>query len=459
MINVRSKEISEDPLPYRYILVLVIFFMFSHPYAGFTGEKKLALTDAVRTALEENYELRAMKNAVLARKEGIGVARSAFLPKITFEERAMRTNNPPLSFMMKLNQQRFSQSDFILDALNNPQPINDYQTTFSFEQPVFSVKSYWGLSQAHNEHTAKNNEYNRKREETVLKVVQAYLRLHTAREYVRVSQKSIEDANEHLRIAEARYRNNIGLYSDSLRARTALAESEQFLISSEKECGTAKKWLGFILGSPEPVDITEDEPAIVLNDMDYYKKNSLDRQDIAALKARYDSAKKQIKTAEAGYFPYIALGGSYQMNDHRKLFGSEGNSWQVSASLRWDLFDGTRREFERTKARYEAAEMKETVNNLREFISFKVYDAYLAVEEARKNLQLAQAALKHAEEGARLVRSRYENSLSPVVDLLDVQLNLNRARANTVAQKNAYILAIVNLQYESGTIMKDLNID
>jgi outer membrane protein TolC len=147
------------------------------------------------------------------------------------------------------------------------------------------------------------------------------------------------------------------------------------------------------------------------------------------------------------------------MNDHRKLFGSEGNSWQVSASLRWELFDGTRREFERTRAQYEAAEMKESVNNLREFISFKVHDAYLAVEEARKNLQLAQAALKHAEEGARLVRSRYENSLSPVVDLLDVQVNLNRARANTVAQKNAYILAIVNLQYESGTIMKDLNID
>jgi outer membrane protein TolC len=206
MINVCSKATSKGPPPRRYILVLVIFFVFSHPYAGFTGEKKLTLTDSIRTALEENYELRAMKNAVLARKEGIDVARSAFLPKITFEERAMRTNNPPLSFMMKLNQQRFSQSDFILDALNNPQPINDYQTTFSLEQPVFSVKSYWGLSQAHNEHTAKNSEYNRKREETTFKVVQAYLRLHTAREYVRVSKKSIEDADEHVRIAEARYR-------------------------------------------------------------------------------------------------------------------------------------------------------------------------------------------------------------------------------------------------------------
>jgi len=459
MVSVCSKATFKHLSPCYYILALVVLFVFTHPFTGFAEEKKFTLTDAIRTALEGNYELRATKNAVLARKEGIGIARSAFLPKITFEERATRTNNPPLSFMMKLNQQRFSQNDFILDALNNPRPVNDYQTAFLLEQPLFSLKSYWGLSQAHGEHRAKNNEYNRKREEIIFRVIQAYLRLHTAGEYTQVSQKSIEDAREHLRIAEARYRNNIGLYSDSLRAHTALTEAEQSHVSSEKEYATAKRWFGLVLGLSEPVGIAEEELAIAINNLDYYTKNSLDRYDLAALKERHDSTKKQIKTAEAGYFPYIALGGSYQMNDHRKLFGSEGDSWQVSAFLRWELFDGMRREFERSKARYEAAEIKESINNLREFITFKVHDAYLAVEEAHKNLELAQTALKYAEEGARLVRSRYENSLSPVVDLLDAQLSLNRARANTVAQKNAYILAIVNLQYESGTIMKDLRID
>lgn len=459
MINVSSRVTLINPLLCYCMPIFVVFLVFVNPIFGFTEEKKLTLTDAIKTALEGNYELRAMKNAVLARKEGIGIARSAFLPRITLEERATRTNNPPLSFMMKLNQQRFSQNDFILDALNNPRPGNDYQTTFFFEQPLFSLKSYWGLSQANGEHRAKQNEYNRKLEETILKVVQAYLRLHTAREYVLVSQKSIEDAKEHLRVAEARYKNDIGLYSDSLRARTALTEAEQSLVSSEKEYNIAKRWLGFVVGFSEPVGIVEEELAIVPHDLDYYRKSSLDRYDLAALKVRHDNAKKQIKTAEAGYFPYIALSGSYQMNDHRRLFRSEGDSWQISAFLRWELFDGTAREFERSKARHEAAEIKEFVSSLSEFILFKVYDAYLAVEEAHKNLQLAQAALKYAEEGARLVRSRYENSLSPVVDLLDVQLNLNRARANAVAQKNAYLLAIANLQYESGTITKDLKID
>ncbi|PIY21351.1 MAG: hypothetical protein COZ12_05180, partial [Deltaproteobacteria bacterium CG_4_10_14_3_um_filter_60_8] len=72
---------------------------------------------------------------------------------------------------------------------------------------------------------------------------------------------------------------------------------------------------------------------------------------------------------------------------------------------------------------------------------------------------LAQAALKTAEEGARLVEVRYENGLSPMVDLLDAQLSLDHARAMTVASKNNYRIAVFTLCYESGTIFQDLGIN
>jgi outer membrane protein len=445
---------------FRSLLLSITVLMFIlPPIAGLAEERKLTLTEAIRKALEDNYELRAEKNALFAQKAGIGIARSAFLPKLTFEERATRTNNPPLSFMMKLNQQRFSQNDFIVDALNNPSPVNDFQTAVFLEQQIFFMKSIVGLSMAKNEYAAKSGDYQRKKEETVFKVVQAYLRTHTAREYIVVARKGVEDAQEHLRIAEARYRNSLGLYSDSLRARTTLAEAEQILVSSEKEYSTAKRWFGLMIGSSEPLGIVEEATPLTVKDLNYYREASLTRKDFAALKIRHENARKNIKAAEAGYFPYIGVNSSYQTNDHRKLFGSEGESWQVSAFLRWELFDGANREFQRSKAQYQAAEVKEHVNSLRNMISFKVHEAYLSVEEAKKNVELAQAALKTAEEGQKLVKSRFENSLSPIVDLLDVQLNLNHVRANAVARENAYKLAVINLGYESGTIMKDLNIE
>ena len=74
-------------------------------------------------------------------------------------------------------------------------------------------------------------------------------------------------------------------------------------------------------------------------------------------------------------------------------------------------------------------------------------------------MSLQEHALKAAEEGRRLVRTRYENSLSTMVDLLDVQTNLDASRANVVEKEGAYLTAVANLGFQSGTILKDLGIE
>jgi outer membrane protein len=423
-------------------------------------EQRVTLDEAIRIALENNYEIRAFRSSVAAQSEGVGVARSYLLPRLFVEERAARTNNPPTAFMMKLNQQRFSQDDFAISSLNNPRPITDYQTMFSIEQPIFAMKPYLDFTLAKLEYSAKGEELRRKAEEIAFKVVQAYLRARTAREYLGVSGKAIEDAREHLRIAESRYRNGLGLYSDLLRAKTALTEAEQKQVSSTKETTVAKKWLGFVLGKPTtPLDPSDEPLDIPLMDVDYYTTASLSRKDIAAMRMRHEGAKTNIKRAESMYLPSVGVGGSYQLNDHSRVFGSEGDSWYVMAYLRWNLFDGLQRESERRKAQHQETEAKEQLSSLTHFVSFKVQEAYLAIEETRKNAHLALDALRTAEEGKRLVKERYENSLSPMVDLLDVQLSVNRARADAIARENEHKLAIVTLSYESGTILKNLGVE
>ena len=361
--------------------------------------------------------------------------------------------------MMKLNQQRFTQGDFAVNSLNNPDPITDYQSMFSLEQPIFALKSYREMDVAKLRYSAKNEELKRKAEEIAFKVTQAYLRVLTARAYESVAVKAVDDAREHLRIAESRYKNNLGLYSDVLRARTALTEAEQKQVTFAKDLTVAKRWLAYVLGRQDSVDLADERLDFPLRDMDYYTAASLSRKDASAMKIRHEGAMANVKRAESLYFPSIGVGASYQFNDHMRLFGSEGESWFLSAFLRWNLFDGLLRESERKKAQHEAAEAKEHLKSLTHLISFKVEEAYLGVEEARKNEELSGRAVASAEEGKRLVRQRYENSLSPVVDLLDVQVNLNRARADHAARENEYRLAVVSLSYESGTILKDLGIE
>ena len=428
--------------------------------SGATAEEKVAgLTEALRIALANNHEVRAFGNSVSARREDVGIAASYLLPKITFEERFMRTTNPTYTFMAKLNQERFAQHDFDISSLNNPKAVNDFQTSLSFEQPLFSRRSFIGLDMARKELSSRTEEYLRKKQEIALKVVQAYFGAHTAGQYGAAAEKAVEDAREHLRIAELRYRAGLGLYSDALRASTALADAEQRLVSARKNLDVSKRALGLLLAMTESVGTVSEDLEIPLMSIEYYTAASQQREDIRSLQTRYENAENGVRFAESGYLPVIGIGGSYQLNDHRKPLGAEGESWQFVAFFRWELFDGMKREHERARAKYQTAEAAEHLEGLRKAVSFRVFESYLSVKETLKNAELARAALRTAQEGKRLVKVRYESGLSPLVDLLDAQVSLDHARATLIARENEHRVAILNLGYESGTILRDLKVE
>lgn len=441
------------------IACLVALLLVAGVQLGLGAEKELSFHEALRAALDGNHEIRALRNVLSASGAEIGMARGRLLPKVGFEERATHTNNPTGVFSAKLNQERFSQTDFAIKDLNNPPATTDFQTLLTIEQPILAMDSFVGFAMAKKEHAAMRKEYDRKREEIVFKVAQTCLRMRTAREQTGVARKGLEDAREHARIAEARYRNEVGNYSEVLRARTATAEAEAQLVSREKELLVEKRWLGFLIGVAEPVAIDGPVVEVPLRSIEQYVGAALSRNDIRALEMRHQAAGDGVRRAQALYLPTVGVGGAYQFNDHETPFGSEGGSWRVAAVLRWDIFDGMNRQFEKMKAVSVAAETADRLTGLKRLASFRIHEAYLAIEEVRKREDLARSALMTAEEGKRLVKARFANSLSPFSDLLDVQLQLDRARAGVVTSEDAYQAAILQLSYESGTILGDLEVD
>lgn len=442
-------------------LILTILLFCPSPPVGNAAESenRYTLSEAVKTALQNNNEIKAQRNSHAAKQADVGIARSYLLPKISLEERYLRTVNPTYAFMTKLNQERIEQADFAPGTLNRPDAVSDFQTTLSFEQPLFVKKADIGLEMSKREVEASEEALERKKEEIAFKVVQYYLMVGTAAGYVGVAEKALEDAREHHRLAGLRYSTGLGLYSDRLRAGTMVAEAQQRLVSAGKNLRVARRALGLMIGSQEAVDVTPEIPTMPVREIDYLRTQSFARRDIKSMELRKENAKTNIKLAESGYFPFVGVGGAYQFNDHNKPVGSEGDSWQLMAFLRWELFDGTKRKHEKTKATYQVSEAEEHLEGMKKMVSFQVDEAWLTMEEAKTNWELAQESLKTAEEGRRLVKVRYEGSLSPIVDMLDAQLSFDHARANLVARENEYKVAVANLSYASGTILADLKLE
>lgn len=439
--------------------VFLFLILLLIPAVSSAGEPVFTLKEAIEAALRDNHSLKAVSASVEASGEDVGRARSYLLPRLTFEERFSRTTNPTYAFMSKLNQERFAASDFAITSLNDPDETDDFQTSVSFEQALFSEKARIGLKMAKEEASAQRESLKRKREEVALDTIKAFLDITTAREFVDVAKKGLEDAKVHERLAETRFNADMGLYSDVLRAKTYAAESAQRLVSAEKNLKLAKRGLGLLLGLESGADIGGEVTELKVAPLDQYSASALERSDLRAMRIRKSNAENNLSLARSEYLPMVGVGGAYYMNDHETPFGSEGTSWQAAAFLRWNIFDGGLREHEASKARLQAIEAAEHLNGMKKAVQFRVYEAYLAHEEAMKNTELAEASLKAAEEGTRLVRIRYENSLSPFVDLLDAELALEAARAGLVMRKNELKTAQAALSFEGGTILKDLGIE
>ena len=116
----------------------------------------------------------------------------------------------------------------------------------------------------------------------------------------------------------------------------------------------------------------KERPNPDVRELQYYEVTALSRKDLKSLETRYKNAANALKMVKAGYLPIAGLGGAYQMNSQRSPFGEEGNSWQMMAFLRWELFDGTKREHERSKAQYQIAEAGVYLGSPKKEISFMI---------------------------------------------------------------------------------------
>jgi len=417
---------------------------------------EMDFSTAIKYSLEHNNNIRAMRKGLSASERDIGIARSTMLPKLVFNENFTATNNPTDALSYRLNQARATANDLSVATLNHPASVTNFLTSGVLEQRILDKKSMVGIKIAKKEYSANGYFYLRKQEDLVNQVAQAYLNVSTNQDYIKIAEEAIVEAKEHLEIAQARLKTKTGFPSDVLRAKTAVEEREEKLISAQRNLKVSKRSLGLLLGLESPVDVTNSIPKIELQDINYYESYSVYRNDIKATELRVENTKNGIKSAQAEWYPTFTAFGTYGFYNNNFPFGGQGNNYTTGAFFRWEILDGNKRKYEILKAKDKEAEAKEYLEGLRKEVNFKVYEVYSNIEEHQKRLELAKLVLKQSEEDTLLVQKRWKNSELPFVSLIDAQDNLDNARASVVKNKFDLVEDLINLAYESGIIYQEL---
>ncbi|MDH3237614.1 MAG: TolC family protein [Deltaproteobacteria bacterium] len=447
------------PVPTSLLVAVIILLAWAAGGpAVASGPETVDFPGAVARALKNNADVSAAGYEWTSARKGAEAARGNYLPKLSLEERFVRTNVPAEAFALKLNEERLALSDFSnVDNFNKASPINDYITSFTIEQPVFAPHAYLGYEMARREAKAAGLDVSWKKEETVFQVLTAYLRVLTAKEFVAVARQGLSDAREHHRIAEVKEKAGTGLASDVLRARVFLASAESTKVTAESRFLLAQSGLGLAMGVRGGGRVDASGPIPPLPEAGTIEERiatvRANRSDLRAFSLRLANADTNVTLRKSEYLPTVGVMGAYQIDGQDGIFSPDNHTWKVGVGLTWNLFDGLRREAEVGRASAEKAKAREHYRGAEDLAAFQVIQAHLSVEEAARRVEIARAAVAAAEEGTRLVKSRYENQLARMIDLLDAQTALNGVRADLVRAQNDLQHSRAQLEYASGGLL------
>ncbi len=445
---------SVSALSVGALLLLTLGFPLPPPASAM---ESVDFSQAVARALSNNAFVQAAGEEAIAARKDADAARGYLLPSVRFDEKFVRTTVPAEAFAFKMNQEKLLQSDFTdVNNFNNPPPRNDFIGTLWFEQALFSPRAFHGYGMAKVEADAKGQDLYRRKEEAVYRVVAAVLDVVTARQFAEVAEQGLSDTREHLRIAESLEAEGMGLASDVLRAKVAVASAEGARVTVVSRLELARRRLALAMGEPgaPPVDVTGPlpefpDPATPLDN----GIGTTARADLLASSLRVANAGSNVDLRKSGYLPEVGFAGGYQVDSEDSPFSSDNRSWKVAVGLTWNLFDGMRREAEVGKAVADRRRAEAYDRGMRDQAAFEAAQANLGVKEATLRAEIARAALASAEEGARLLKARYENRIGRMVDLLDAQTALDGARAARIRAENDVRLSRAQRLYASGGLL------
>ena len=423
--------------------------------------RRLSIRDAVTIAAGSSNQVRAAGFKAEAAQFDVDIAGSRYLPRINFEESFSASNSPTQTFMMKLDQGRFTQSDFQINNLNNPGTQQDFRTAVVLTLPLFDPSISPAREIAARDAESQGIVLESSRQEAAFKAFRLYLEVQKATAKVHATETALADAKENLRLAEIRTKAGTGLRSDELRARTYLAVIEQNLLADNNTLTLAKMQLENLLGFKEGDNIDVDDAVAIVTpekNRDELVRVALEnRSDLQQTKVGLEKADAEIRRANRSYLPTVTAFASYQLNARDIPFGSDNDSWIAGGALTWQIFDGFSRRSEYGKAVANRSAASELLENKRKDIRYSVRESLLKHDEAVQRLEVARRTVQDAEETVRLISRRYENSLATMFELLDAQTVLNQTRAGLIENEADLALSGGRVYYANGTFLKEMS--
>ena len=383
------------------------------------------LQDLIRTALQQNYDVRIAATRILQAQAQLGITRADQLPTISGGAQAVNERNP----QTKLFRQYETSA-------------NQVDLSLAWEL------DFWGKYRRATESARATLLATQWAREAIVStlvsdVATAYFQLRSLDLQLEISRRTLASRKDSLQLTRTLANGGATSMLDVRQAEQLVFTAAESIPDLERQIEQQENFLSTLLGNnPGPIargmTLTEEPHAPEIPPG--LPSSLLERRpDIREAEAQLIAANAQIGVAKAAYFPQINLTASagYQSSALTSLFTGPAGLWSFGGSLVQPIFTGGRI---RSNVRFTEARQQEALLSYRQTIqqAFRgVSDSLVEYRKDREFREYQQQLALSAQDAAHLSEMRYRGGAASYLEVLtnetnyfDAQLGLAQAQLN-----------------------------
>jgi multidrug efflux system outer membrane protein len=392
------------------------------------------LQQLIRTALEQNYDLRIAASRVLQAQAQLGITRANQFPTVSAGTEVFSQRNPKISSSFPSYEANAGEVD--LAVVWNLDFWGKYRRQTEAARANL-LASQWG----HSAVLAS----------VVSSVATAYFTLRELDLALDVSNKTLAARQDSLRLTSVLAKNGSASALDLRQSEQLVYTAAEIIPDLERQIAQQENSLSILLGrNPGPIPrgrpLTEqpNPPAIPVG----LPSQLLERRpDVREAEETLVAANAQVGVAKAAFFPSISLTGTagYESFALNNLFTHSQRMWNGAASLTQPVFAGGALRAGKRLAEAQKQEMlltyQQTIMNAFQQVSNSLM-AYQKGREFREQQELLTAA---AEDADRLSKVLYQHGGTSYLQVLTSENNDFSAELNLAQAQLNERLALVQL--------------
>lgn len=436
---------------YKFLAYLTLCMGVS---VGAEEMQAVSLAQAQRFAEENNHMLRVSQSQVEKARAKRTQTWAGHLPLVKLTESGVRTNDAVQAFGMRLRQERFTQADFSIAALNDPAPLTNFQTQLEIRQPLFlGGEAIYGRKAASVGVKASEAQLVRQGQLVRFETARAYWGAVLAKEALRAVRMGLETAQQHATQTEVRYREETADMADVLAARVRVSELEGDVLQATNAMANAHDNLLLVMGLDFDVQLSLTD-SLMRKPVPTHLDQLLDlagsnRPDLQASHWQKKAAQYGVGVARAKYLPQISAFATFAF-DSADLLKREGESWLVGGQVSWAVFSGGETIGKVREAKASLLGAQAALDFKRADVTREVREAYRNVMAANSQVEIAQRSVGHSEERLRIAQLQYREGLSTSLDLLTAESDLRRTRVQLLRALYLLNLGVSELELSVG---------